>query len=306
MSDKISFRLLNMSERNDFSAYVTLHKMIFPGCGFSPTAIQWYYNEIHRTRTYGAFENNKLIGIWSVEPRKLRLFSNQPPIAVGRAFATGIHPEYRRVGVFGRLSTFAIETERACREYEYVLGFPQSGRAVIGGHYKAGWYLVQPIDAYSINPLMCDIELIPHKLVTSMFSIKPLPNSLGTFADSIEFTHRRWITHPDRAYSVLTTQDDNGFIVLKPYGDKCHILELRGDVPKLLEIAKKTCNFHNWRALTIWCAFNDPFKYAVNAAGFCLNTEFTPSIELIAVNICENEKLALAQCHWQTGVEEPY
>jgi len=289
MSTKITYRLLNMSEQIDFSSYVALHKLIFPGSGFSPAAIEWYYTQIHRTRTYGAFNNDQLIGIWSVEPRKLLKSFNKPLLEVGRAFATGIHSMYRRSGIFVLLSQFSIEAERAVGEYAYILGFPQVGRAVIGGHQKAGWYPVQTIDAYSINPLDCKIQFVPHKLVTSTISLKYPQDYPGIFVDSLEFTYRRWLTHPDRAYSVLTTYDDSGFIVLKPYGTKCHVLDVRGDVPTLLEIAKKTCKFHNWQALTMWCAFNDPCKAAVTAAGFYPCTEFTPNIELhdslISVNM---------------------
>src|SRR5207237_538630 len=122
----------------------------------------WYHAGVAKAgggqvaRTHGVFDGEVLAGVWSVEPRQLTV-DGQTQIPVGHCFAVGIHPDYQRQGLFVELSKYAIEQERIRGEMDFILGFPQQGRPVVGGHLKAGWEIVQEIDAWRIASESMDL-----------------------------------------------------------------------------------------------------------------------------------------------------
>ena len=114
--------------------------------------------------------------------------------------------------------------------------------------------------------------------------------------------------NPDNFYEILKYQD-KGFIILKPYGNICHILDVFGEsaaVIYLLNASKKLCKSHNWEALTIWCADNEIFKNEIVSTGFVPSEKYMKSIALISVNINAKENIAFNKTHFPTGVEEGY
>jgi len=295
--------------------YKTLHNLLFRGALVSREWINWYHNTIGTlddrltgTRTYGVYDSEKLIGIWSVEP-KLVCIENDKFIKTGRCFAVGIHSDYRRQGLFVSLSKYALEQERKHGEYEYILGFPQTGRTVIGGHLQAGWVTIQDIDIYSYCPVPGETVFSRSKAetITDFKSIYfPGPYS-GSFCLDAEYLNHRWIKHPDLQYIYLTYK--NAFIVLKPYSNFCHVVDFAGDadhVSVLLEVSKSLATRHGWVELNIWCAFNEIFKAQIMKAGFKKGANFGSPISMIGVQINAKEALTFETCHFQMGVEEGY
>jgi len=305
--DNINFRLLDILGGEDKVDYIKLHNLLFPGMNIDSKWIKWYHQYLYRTRTYGAYDtkNDKLIGIWSVEPRKF--FDGSKILSIGRCFAVGIHPDYRRQGIFVDLSKYALQCEKNLKQFDYIVGFPQVGRDVIGGHLKAGWYTVQTIKSYclenkDINKNSLEEYSAIH--VDSFYNLDYIEIP-GSFVENSATKQLRWLEHPDNAYFVF--QHNHSFIVLKPYKNICHVLDVQGpESATLLYVAKKLCKTHNWEALTIWCADNEEYGLDIANVGFCPSEEYMKSIQMIAYNINAKENLKLEICHIQTGIEEQY
>jgi GNAT superfamily N-acetyltransferase len=310
---KFEFRLIDPIGI-DHEKYKALHNSLFKRAATSSEWIFWYHKEIGNlktwskgTRSWGVFDNKELIGIWSVEPKILNF--GDKTINVGRCFAVGIHEGYRRHGLFVLLSEYAIQQEKKISEYEYILGFPQVGRTVIGGHFKAGWEEVLAIDIYSrknepkvfgasrseINFIDNYVNLIVEKVCEG-------------FNENSAYNNQRFIKHPDHQYLNYSYKDAN--IVLKPYGNFCHVLDLSGsivNVEYLLNAVKSLAIRHGWVEVNAWCADNEFYKQALLATGFSHGAEFGLPVMLIAVRINAELPLVLSSpCCFQMGVEEGY
>lgn len=292
--------------------YKELHNSLFKGAATSYEWINWYHKDLSSslnidTITYAAFDGDILIGIWSVEPKLMHYEGND--IKVGRCFAVGIHEGYRRLGLFVSLSEFAIQSERLRGEFEYIIGFPQKGRSVIGGHLKAGWEHVQEIGIYSAAQLENDptfpysnIEIIQN------FNILDIPTNInGSLIENPKYKNTRWLQHPDLHYICL--KYGNAFLVLKAYANFCHIVDINGDkddVLYLLKTAKVLGCRHGWAEINVWCAENEFFVNEIKNAGFIEGANFGLPISMIAVKINAITPLVFKTCHIQMGVEEGY
>jgi GNAT superfamily N-acetyltransferase len=295
--------------------YRKLHNSLFPNAAISNTWLDWYHRDLaiangrYSTRTYGAFVDGALVGIWSVEPRRF-VTEAKDIVDIGRCFAVGIHPDYRRHGLFVELSKYAIDQERILGRYEYILGFPQAGRAVVGGHFKAGWDLVQEIAPHHIDLSSMDGNTPKSQLQTvGRFDALDLTASPpGSFGVCSDYLQSRWIKHPDNCYFCFSYEDS--YIVLKPYGSVCHIVDLYGrprGVQVLLNAAKTLCRRHRFQELNMWCADNELYRPEVIGAGLSQGSSVVAPVLLIAVGIRSTVPLTLASgCHFQMGVEESY
>jgi hypothetical protein len=230
-------------------------------------------------------------------------------LPVGRCFAVGIHSDYRRHGLFVELSKYAIEQERLRGELEFIVGFPQKGRAVVGGHIKAGWHIVQELAVYSV-------DIGPGDVTTSLSAVRaihsfgdiPLEPFDGSFATSERYLEERWLNSPDIRY--LCYNHDDAFIVLKPYGGICHLLELQGNdrsVDVLLRMAKTLCRRHGWTELNAWFADSARFSEALLENGFRPSVDASHAIVMIGVAINSDvPQFAGRSSHLPMGLEEMY
>ncbi len=320
-----SFRMLDLkrstaySNSKDFDAAKQLHNKLFPNTDASSTWLSWYMNiSLYSgtditTRAYGAFHNDNLVGMWCVEPKKLRLSTNNIVI-VGRAFATGVHSDHRRGGLFTDLSRFAIESEKTLKHYSWIFGFPQIGRPVINAHLKAGWQHVQVIQSLGYVPKKENWSLSLSEVGKHSAASAVEPQSYDfSFVETSAYKQDRWDLHPEHNYTRLSldisgTRSD---IVIKTYGSVWHILDLHGSsegVMNILRAAQTLAYRHKASELTIWCAENEFHKKQIELCGFATLSKTTPDVELLAVPIIENdvEQLMLPSSHFQMGVEEIY
>lgn len=304
-----------------------LHNVLFKNTNASLAWFRWYFDKIGRlgnsySRVYGAFDGEKLVGCWCVEPKVLQLPLSEKMIAngvttnqmhVGRCFAVGIHPDYQRRGIFIELSKFAIQQEKELAEFEYVLGFPQVGKPVIAGHLKAGWESVQVIDmlSWKQTPALNPTTLSQVEIVRSFvhYASPRLSKDAIGFVESSEYRNLRWLKNPDNAYITLAKND--AAVVLKPYGAACHILDLYGhnyfDIAVVLNAAKTLAYRHRWKELTAWCAPNDVHRLEMIGSRFQPGTEFGLPVQVLAVRINAKTELRFnGEVQFRQGVEEVY
>jgi hypothetical protein len=297
----------------DHEKYKILHNLLFKGAATTSEWILWYHKEIGRlkswstgTRTWGVFYENELIGIWSVEPKKLK--NNANFLNVGRCFAVGIHPDYRRHGLFVSLSEYAIRQEKIICEYEYILGFPQVGRTVIGGHFKAGWEEVMSINIYSYTNESREFGFSRTNVnFSNNYEDLVLNNESDGIIENSAYNNLRWIKHPDHQYLTYTYKSSS--IVLKTFSNFCHILDLSGavnDVAYLLGAVKSLAVKHGWVEVNIWCSDKEIYKEVLINSGFIEGAEFGLAVSMIAVRINAKTPLILGKCTIQMGVEEGY
>lgn len=308
-----SYRLVD-TVNIDHNKYLSLHNSLFVGAATTSEWVLWYHKDISNlkksskgTRTWGVFDGDLLIGIWSVEPKLLSVSGEI--LHVGRCFAVGIHADYRRHGLFVLLSEFAIQQEKNIAEYEYILGFPQLGRTVIGGHFKAGWEEIFQINIFSRKnePRIFGPSLSNIKLISDFSDIYKSDNKKDGIIETAEYYNLRYLKHPDHQY--LCYSYNNAFIVLKPYGSFCHILELSGlneDVEYLLNALKSLAIKHGWKEVNVWCNHNEIYKEEILSAGFESGAEFGLSVTFISVKIASNKTLALKDSSIHMGIEEGY
>jgi len=301
------------------------HNLLFKNTDVSLEWFSWYLDRIGQlmdpdieTRVYTAYDGDKLVGIWCVEPKDFSV--NGKKIKVGRCFSVGTHPDYRRQGLFGDLSKFAIDEERQQGEYEYILGFPQVGKPVVEAHLKVGWEHVQRIEMYGLKPtrptmhfsLMGVMGINGSTFAENGYSYQPWNGTddatVSGFLTTSDYMDIKWLQHPDHHYICLSTHDAS-YAVIKPYAAVGHILDVGGGhfgVRYLLDTIKTLAYRHKWEELTIWCADNEHLGDAIRAAGFTPGAEHGLSIDMLAVKINATEPLKMDRVHLQMGLEEIY
>lgn len=278
----------------DSEEYLSLYKELFKSAYIDYKWLNWYHHIMSNTnghlsiaRTYGVFDCDKLIGIWSVEPKILNYKNNK--IKVGRCFAVGISSNYRRLGLFVELSKYAIKGEKDRNELEYILGFPQLGRSVIGGHLKAGWKEVSSLGIMSFD----FTDYVPSEDLSTteniwdfnMFSYRENVDVL-CFDSSFDYMNNRYLRHPHHRYICM--RNGEGYIVLKNYYSFWHILDLKGnkeEVNSLLKVSNSFLKRHGASEVNIWTHDNYLHINELNEQGFVKGAKNGLSISLIAVKI---------------------
>jgi len=306
-----------------------IHNQLFKNTDASLEWFEWYFDTLQLdnrpspVRVYSASEGDRLVGIWCVEPKLFSIDGRRT--FVGRCFSVGIHADYRRQGLFVDLSKFAIESERARGELEYVIGFPQEGKPVIEAHLKAGWDRVQLVRMRSLVPSrpafpvsLSSVRTVNH-LREGFHDLtnwhRPSngtqdPNVSG-FLQTSTYMNSKWLLHPDHNYVCLfgVEEDPTSHVVIKQYGSVGHILDVGGShsgVAHLLEASKTLAYRHRWDELTIWCADNEHFHDVIVDAGFTPGARYGLSVEVLAVKINATVPLQLRTVQFSMSCEEIY
>jgi len=310
--DKISIKNFNYTTIDPtIKQYKELHNSLFKGANISKEWIKWYHKDIPKsvnieTITYAVFDREILVGMWSVEPKLMNI--NGEIIKVGRCFSVGIHKNYRRLGLFVALSTFAINSEKNRSEFDYIIGFPQKGRSVIGGHLKAGWEIIHEIPIYSTENFEYeDYPLSNVEIISDFNHLSSIDNMMGSFIENPEYKNKRWLNHPDMHYICI--KHNNSYLIIKIYSNFCHIVDINGeekDITHLLKTAKDLALRHGLVEVNLWCSNNEFFKDEIIESGFKEGANFGVPISVIAVMINETKPLLINHCHLQMGVEEGY
>lgn len=318
----MTFRFGLLDKHNELLKLKEFHNMLFKTTDVTHEWLTWYLQNVNieqlpcETRVYTLYDDAKLIGTWCVEPKTLiknyHGFSsawNDNFAKVGRCFSVGIHSDYRRKNLFVELSKFAIEQERNVhKQYDYILGFPQTGRPVIEAHMKSGWDHVQTIDIWSHWKFKQNTMSLYKSNVEIIWDFEfQSKDYKGSFLETSCYKNNRWLNHPDYHYICLNYK--NAYVVLKMYAGTCHILDINGsseEAKHLLETTKTLANRHKCQEITMWCAYNDPHLNDVMSAEFSYGASTGTSVELLAIRINATNKLSLTQTHFSNGVEEQF
>lgn len=294
--------------------FKNFHNTLFAKTSASQEWFRWFFS-LNRSdydnlpRVYVAREDNQIIGVWCVEPKDFQY--NNSMIKVGRCFSVGVHPDYRRRNIFVDLSTYAIEQERSLKQFEYIMGFPQEGKSVVGGHIKSGWERTQTIDvwnAWKFPVVKPENSSLYH--VHPISDFKSIKNTQynNSFIDSSLYKNSRWLNHPDCFYVCLVR--DESYIVLKTYGSVCHVLDINGThehVRHLLRVTKTLADRHNFHEVTIWCAENDYHIEDVKSEFSFGSSGAVSPVELLSVKINAKNSLKFSDTvHFNMGCEEIY
>lgn len=301
------FKQINLLNVDKFKQLHQLHNTLFSTTCANEEWMKWCFN--HNVRAYGAYDNDRLIGLWCVERKKL--VKDNKIIDVGRCFSVGVDPDYRRLNIFTDLSKFAISSEKEIGEFEYILGFPQKGRPVVQAHLNAGWEFVQEIDVLTITPTKYkNVPFHSVNQVDNFYDVFSASRKVeGSFFNSPRDLNHRWIKHPNNRYIIASRytprlECNDSFIVLKQYSNKMHVLDIHQrntDDLVLLKAAHDLALRHACEQITIWCAKNDVYRSMLTQFGFVEGNE---SIDMLAVNVTNNETLNFESCHWSNGSEE--
>lgn len=318
-------RILNTSD--DFRRFKELHNLLFPSTDMSIEWMNWYISagslfpmksskQSFSTRVHGLFDDDELVGVWCVEPKDL-ITSLGKHQKVGRCFSVGIRSEHRRKNLFVELSTQAIEAEKQLGEYEYILGFPQRGRSVVGAHLKSGWEKVQNIEIYSQNPQLAQADEETLVSIAQIADFSSINRSSCTkqaqFHEIDAYKNYRWLKHPDNRYITLSERVEGdcsqGYVVMKQYSDVYHVVDIGGpskNVLKLLNAARTLARRHRCKEINLWCAQNEQYRSAIELSGFNQGASAAEPIELLAAGINAKVPSEFDACHFSMGSEEIY
>lgn len=291
-----------LTNEEDREAYIALHNDLFKSANIDRDWMDWYHvrlpsvrKSINKTRTFGVLDGNRLIGIWSVE--EIILSDTNKSYRVGRCFAVGIHSDYRRQGLFVSLSTYALGELKKSKEFEFLVGFPQKGRSVTGGHLKAGWELFGEIQLMSKK-----IETYPHIGV----NIGNVNNSLERVT-SDSYLKARFLEHPYCNYSYFSYGD--GLVILKGYADFVQIVYSHGN-PKELEMLnlamQRLAYRHGQKEILTW---SNPLSLEhsnISKLGFATGSDNNVSVDIIHYPITINTPSSILGLNFYMSIEEGY
>lgn len=135
-----------------------------------------------------------------------------------------VHPDYRGQGLFTSMSKHVLE-ECSFAGYSIALGMP-NGQA-LPGHLKAGWEVITKLDKLVHTPLPRAPE--PWAMAVANEFHNPLPQHAERFGLCIE-KNAAWLNwrlqdrHGEQ-YVQAVRLDNSGYMVLKRYGERLHIVD---------------------------------------------------------------------------------
>lgn len=299
----MNFEYREISTSNvDRDAYISLHNDLFRTANIDYDWMDWYHERLpvvrgskNKTRTFGVLDKDRLIGIWSVE--EIVMNDGIKSYRVGRCFAVGIHSDYRRMGLFVSLSTYALSELRKSKDFEFLIGFPQKGRSVTPGHLKAGWKMLGDVHLMSKK-----IERYPIRGV-NLSSVNNLLNSIA----SNDYLNARFLSHPYCNYSYLTHGE--GLLILKSYADFIQVVYSSGDSNELefLYRSLERLTFrHGQKEIITWSNPLSKSHSELEKLGFENGSDKNVSVDIIYFPITSFALPNLEGINFHMSIEEGY
>lgn len=138
MNSIYDIRLLNVeSIDGQISVY---HQSFNPHENYEETKMRWqkkhFYNPIHASFVFGAFDGDKLICINAFMPQKYKYRGKI--LNVIQSCDSGTLPEYRGKGIWSQVIKYAIDYFKKDDFYDFILGFPNYDNSY-RGFLKLNW-----------------------------------------------------------------------------------------------------------------------------------------------------------------------
>lgn len=214
----------------------------------------WKYlkNPVDTTRMWLADHNGKIVGFYPAIPIKMKI---KGEIITGSQIVDlMVHPDYRRQGIFLKLSQKAL-SELGENGVHISYGFPNA--EAYGGHLQSGWFDVCPmqtmikpmrtkrmLEKYIANRFLLKLSDVIVAMILKSFyrtkkppklpgvTIKKIPgfdNSINTFWEKISYDYEilvvrnkqyltwRYVDQPNADYSIYVAEEDGeicGYVVL--------------------------------------------------------------------------------------------
>jgi len=254
--------------RSGKQKFIDCYNTIFPSVQMTRQWFDWYYvwNCDSKVSVYGVFDSDNLIGIWCLHSCDLNI-----PIKIARGFAMGIHPSYRKQGLFHELTQFVFKSEKRKKKYDLLIGLPRKTNPILKNHLKAGWEVLCEIPQYEIFDItqmsqnkywFDDLELDDY------WENSYIPKwDKKILAYKYDWDKRYY--HPEQKYWICYYKNESNCVALKPYGDTLHILDMNAqDVNDLLICVKNLAFRQKFSKITAWCHESDMFLVDLIRNGF--------------------------------------
>lgn len=202
-------------------------------------------NPSGRAKIYLAYEDENIIGHYMVVPRRRKI--RKDIIMDGEAVWAAVHPDYRKKGVFTELGFHTLSDIR--NEIPVCTGFPNI--YAINGHLKIGWHF------FDIPLLKLDINDRFNKKENTLTHRGEFGREFDEFwtriskdysnivvRDASYLNYRYYHKPIDYEFRVIRDEKILGFVILKKYFDKSHIVDILAiDDAILSELLVASINF---------------------------------------------------------------
>jgi len=196
-------------------------------------------------KIYLAYENENIIGHYLVVPRRRKI--GKDIIMDAEAVWAAVHPDYRKQGIFTELGFHTLNDIR--NEIPVCTGFPNI--YAITGHLKTGWHF------FDIPLLKLSIKNKPNINENTVVHKGEFGKEFDEFWKQISkdysnivvrdaaYLNYRYLHKPvDYEFRVIRDKEVLGFVVLKKYFDKSHIVDIFAiDDAILSELLSASINF---------------------------------------------------------------
>jgi len=222
-------------------------------------------NPSGRAKIYLAYVDENIIGNYIVVPRRRKI--REDIIIDGEAVWAAVHPDYRKQGIFTELGFYTLNDIR--NEIPVCTGFPNI--YAIEGHLKVGWHF------FDIPLLKLNINNRFNKKNNTQIHKSEFGREFDEFWTRISkdypnivirdasYLNYRYFQKPiDYEIRVVRDEEILGFVVLKKYFDKSHIVDILAiDDEVLSELLSASINFAvNNKSKTLSCIMmKDRFYY---------------------------------------------
>ena len=246
---------------------------------------EWYFwnNTLYKeNNTYVIKHKEEIVSSYSLYPLKAK-YNNQVKDAY-LCHNVMTNPEHGGKGLFTQLGKYAI----SCTSKESILiGVPNEN--AIRGHLKVGWEEYPKIPFYFKNKF--SIYQTNNVIKMDIFSfneyeIKEFNKSYDfcVIKDS-EFLNWRYVDRPNMEYMYYKLIDNSGFIVLKQYENKLHIIDYgfvnEDNFIELLKFTENKAQELNSEIIEFWC-YSSKDQNILNQLGFNKSNQLNNRLILLS------------------------
>jgi len=212
----------------DEDSVIELIKLVY---GISDYREFWHWmvktNPSGHARIYLAYEDKNIIGHYMVAPRRRKI--KEDIIMDGEAVWAAVHPDYRKQGIFTELGFHTFSNIR--NDIPICTGFPNI--YAINGHLKSGWHFFDiPLLKLNIKSRLNKKDnTIIHKGEFGKEFDKFWMRISGDYSNIVvrdaSYLNYRYFRKPvDYEFRVIRDEEILGYVVLKKYFDKSHIVDI--------------------------------------------------------------------------------